>query len=178
MKRKIEVGEFFLRKKCRSVVRQVMRDLTQPGSRRLLQVYEYFSASGSQVHDAVWEDRLWVWGEPITEEQARRLIPNLDERRALLDAELQESGRQLWQSISAALLVCPPAAANVSTASSEKSRQFADLCAEAQNKGIEGVAVASVEELGDTYEEVTCNLRVLARYGLSLRVLLPNRPAS
>src|SRR5205807_1073126 len=60
--------------------------------RRHLRVYEYLSLSG-QLSDEVWEDRLRIWGRPITEEEARQLIPDLDKRRALLDQELEERAR-------------------------------------------------------------------------------------
>jgi dienelactone hydrolase len=81
----VQVGNFYLRKKCRSVVRLVVREI--PGlNRRKFVVHDFFIVGG-ELADEVWEDRILVWGERMTAEGARQLVPDLHQRRAKLAKE-------------------------------------------------------------------------------------------
>jgi hypothetical protein len=82
----LKIGDFYLRKKCRSVLRLVVREVAGMPGRRKFRVYDFF-VGGGELLDAIWEDRILVWGAYTSEGEARRLVPDLDEKRAKLARE-------------------------------------------------------------------------------------------
>lgn len=80
--------EYYLQKKGGHVVRKIVRRL--PDNHRVY-VHEYFVGSGNALSDTLTVDTMSRWGRPISEAEARCLVPNMDKLDRKLFEELSSS---------------------------------------------------------------------------------------
>src|SRR5207249_517270 len=91
-RREVQVGDFYLRKKCRGVLRRVVEVTTGLPARRKFLVDDFF-LNGGELAAAAYEDNILKWGDFVSEAQARSLVPDLDARSAKLAQERERRRR-------------------------------------------------------------------------------------